>query len=211
MKLCNHLAEIVRSLRGSDNYVKFARRTKVNRQTLTELEQGESVRIETLQRIAVAYKLDDRQWAEMLIAWIRCALGEKEYAKLDVRPAPTKLVVKELQAEDELYIKLFHRLGNIEKSNILKAMMRQEVRSCLPAINEVWERGMDLDKVLTHEVPQDWEDVATDIANLKEAPQTTFQAIKNFLHSQENQIAPHPKQAVNSPTKKPRQRGLDKP
>jgi hypothetical protein len=167
----NTLAEMIRRLRGPDNYVKFAKRTGVNRQTLTELEDGESVRMETLQRIAQTCKLDEREWAEMLIAWIRCAMGEREFAKLDVRPAPTPTIAKKLKATDEMFLTLFHRLGYAEKANILKAMMRSEVRSCLPGINSVWEMHIhvaDMDRVVKHEVPQQWEDFAAEVAKLED-------------------------------------------
>jgi|SRR5579883_967230 len=168
MKTRNYLAVIIKRLRARENYVKFAQRTGVNRQTLTELEQGIPVRLETLRRIAKGCKLDERQWAELLIAWLRVTMGEKEFANLDVRAAPSPAVVKDLMAADELFLRLFHRLGNTEKADILKAMMRREVRACLTAINAVWERGQDLDRVVEREAPSNWEEVANQIAKLED-------------------------------------------
>jgi transcriptional regulator with XRE-family HTH domain len=163
------LAEIIRGWRGTDNYVKFSKRAGINRQTLKELEEGISVKLETLQRIAKNCKLSEAEWTDMLIAWIRTEIGEAQFNKVDIRPAPSAATVKKLKAANELFLSRFHRLTNAGKAQILKAMMRTEVMSCLPPINAVWERGQDLNQVLEHEAPQTWQDLADEIGKLEES------------------------------------------
>ena len=88
------LTEIVKTLRGQHNYVGFAKRTGVNRQTLTDLEKGIAVKFDTLKRIANACNVREPLWTKMMIAWIRATLGEGEFSKLDIRPATNPTVVK---------------------------------------------------------------------------------------------------------------------
>src|SRR5690242_8838935 len=81
------LAERVRAIRGKRNFVKFAAATGVNRQTLKDIEDGKSVQMETLKRIAASCSVDPATWDAWLIAWVHLQLGQDEFRKLDIRPA----------------------------------------------------------------------------------------------------------------------------
>jgi hypothetical protein len=139
------LSEHIKSLRGKRNYVEFATVTHVNRQTLKDIEDGKSVLIETVKRIADACGVDAAQWLSILIAWIRLQVGDQEFAKLDIRPALSGSLHVDhpfpAGKDDfgQMVQYLFRQLRSPEQVEIFKALTRPAIREGLATINRVFE------------------------------------------------------------------------
>jgi transcriptional regulator with XRE-family HTH domain len=169
------LATKLSSLRGERNYVQFAKDTRVNRQTLRDLENGASVRVSTLKKIAEACHLGADEWTNLLILWVRHELAE-ENGKLDIRPVLLYETIRSKPDLADCLLAVFFRLPNEDQIQLLKAIARREIRACLPALNALWERKPPpLDEPLDHDFEEILEPFASElqqgaIYHLKDKP-----------------------------------------
>jgi len=155
------LSTKIRALRGERNFVQFAKDCGVNRQTLKDLENGASVRVSTLKKIAKRCPLRDEEWTNLLVLWVRNELAE-ENARLDIRPARSYKTIRDTPDLGDCLLAVFFRLPNEDQIQLLKAIARREVRACLAALNVLWERKPPpLDQPLDHEFEEILEPFAT--------------------------------------------------
>jgi transcriptional regulator with XRE-family HTH domain len=155
------LSTKIKSLRAERNFVQFAKDTRVNRQTLKDLENGASVRVRTLKRIAEACRLRADEWTNLLVLWVRNELAE-ENARLDIRPARSCKTIEGTPDLGDCLLAVFFRLPNEDQIQLLKTIARHEVRACLPALNALWEREPPpLDQPLDHGIEEILEPFAT--------------------------------------------------
>jgi transcriptional regulator with XRE-family HTH domain len=129
------LSDQIRALRGKTTFSRFAQKTMVNRQTLTELEDGSSVKLSTLKLIKESCGLGQRQWIDLLIGWVRAEIGEENYSLLNVTPAALPWASGQRPKSEALFLKIFSSLSTTDQAQILATMIREPVRSCLPALN----------------------------------------------------------------------------
>jgi transcriptional regulator with XRE-family HTH domain len=129
------LSDQIRALRGKTTFSRFAQKTMVNRQTLTELEDGSSVKLSTLQLIAEKCNLGQREWINLLIGWIRAEIGEPNFSLLNVSPSTLNWAVQQKSGRAVLCSKAFASLSDEDQRQILATMVRKPVLSCLPALN----------------------------------------------------------------------------
>ena len=136
------LGERIQSLRGKRTFLAFAKSTGVSHQTLFGVERGQSTKIDTLKRIAKACGVKDRDWADLLVLWIRTELGEEDFCRLEITPALGREDSRpkgEPTDVGQIILKEFFRLSNLDQAQLLKVMARPKVRACLPAINSVYD------------------------------------------------------------------------
>jgi transcriptional regulator with XRE-family HTH domain len=129
------LAETITGLRGSRTYVEFAVFTGVNRQTLRDVEMGAPIRLDTLRQIAKACDVSGDAWVELLILWIRSAVGEEEFQKLDVRAAA--------QGSDmrSRLLEMFGSVSHTHQSLIMKALAVPQIMDCVASVTNLFDGG----------------------------------------------------------------------
>lgn len=130
-----NLSDQIGALRGSSTFSEFSKKTKVNRQTLTELERGESVKLSTLKLIAENCGISQMEWIYLLIGWIRAEIGDENFSLLTVSPAMLPWASGHTPTPKALFTRIFAALSDNEQRQILATMLRKPVRSCLPALN----------------------------------------------------------------------------
>jgi len=116
------------------------RTTEVSYETFRKIERGQSVKLKTLRRIADALNVTDAEWLDMVVAWLKTEAG-RDAQKLSIRPREGHSALHDA-AVDKLAraTDLFQQLNSQDAEEIIKAMQRPEVRACLVAINQVWEK-----------------------------------------------------------------------
>lgn len=171
--LMQTLAERIRILRGNRTVVDFADATGVSRGALKDAEDGKSIRLCTLEKIARACSVDANGWISLLISWIRVEVGDKDFRKLDIRPAlPDNSQAANFAATLEL---LFRQLSAAEQTEIFKAITRTPVRQCLPAINRLYEeRGAPSPLREAFQSAIDAEDVTRFLQKLEAGDESVF-------------------------------------
>jgi transcriptional regulator with XRE-family HTH domain len=127
------LSEQIRALRNSMTFVAFANLTGVNRQTLADLETGQSVKFCTLEQIVQSCSVTQEQRANILIGWIRAELGDRYYSQLEIKQAGKAGGLNENEAR---CISLFRLLSGGDQEDILRAMEFGPLRKCLRAMTE---------------------------------------------------------------------------
>ena len=131
----------IEELRGTRNYVDFAKDTGVNRQTLKDAEQGVPIRLNTLRQIARASKLSRNAWQELLILWIRSAVGDKDFERLHVRPASEAIVTKDGTDIRSLLLRLFGSAPVTHQSLVIEALSSPKIMDCLASVARLFNLG----------------------------------------------------------------------
>ena len=146
-KLCimaaneSELSAKFKSIRGELSAEQVAAKANLSRESVYRIERGVSVKLETLRQIALALKLTEADWLELLSAWIRSELG-LEASKLWIEPRDSSVSKLKEAGEDQVAMAMvyFRQLNSRDRDEVLKAMQRPEVRACLHSINRVWEK-----------------------------------------------------------------------
>jgi len=127
-------------LKGSKRTTEILSAAKVSYETFRKIERGQSVKLKTLRRIADALNVTDAEWLDMVVAWLKTEAG-RDAQKLSIRPREGHSALHDA-AVDKLAraTDLFQQLNSQDAEEIIKAMQRPEVRACLVAINQVWEK-----------------------------------------------------------------------
>ena len=157
------LSDQIRALRRNTTFLEFSQKTKVNRQTLTELEAGGSVKLSTLEAISDACGLRRSEWIDLLIGWIRAEIGEEKFSLLKVTPATLPWASGQKPTPEVLFSEIFISLSSKEQLEILLTMIRKPVLSCLPALigaveQQRTETRQLLGAVLAKELPENVRD-----------------------------------------------------
>lgn len=135
------LAETITGLRGSRTYVEFAVFTGVNRQTLRDVEMGAPIRLDTLRQIAKACDVSGDAWVELLILWIRSAVGEDEFRKLDIRPASEAGVTEGGSDVRSTLLRLFGAAPATHQSLVLQALSVPKIMDCVASVTSLFSSG----------------------------------------------------------------------
>lgn len=135
------LAETITGLRGSRTYVEFAVFTGVNRQTLRDVEMGAPIRLDTLRQIAKACDVAGDAWVELLILWIRSAVGEEEFRRLDIRPASEAGVTEGGSDVRSTLLRLFGTAPAVHQSLVLQALSAPKIMDCLASVTSLFSSG----------------------------------------------------------------------
>lgn len=113
----------------------------VARETIRKLRTGGTTKLSTLQSICAVMGTSREDWVEIVMAWTLQELGtEATHLRIESRGADTSQLREGPASLESQAIALFHELNADDRIEIIKAMQRPEVRRCLEAINDVWER-----------------------------------------------------------------------
>jgi hypothetical protein len=135
------LAEAITGLRSNRSYVEFAIFTGVNRQTLRDVEWGAPIRLDTLTQIAKACSVTAEAWDELLILWIRSAIGEEEFRRLDIRPASEARATEGGSDVRSTLLRLFGSAPAAHQSLILEALSVPEIMDCIASVTSLFSSG----------------------------------------------------------------------
>jgi transcriptional regulator with XRE-family HTH domain len=123
----------------------------VARSTVSAIEQGVPVKLETIRLLADALQLNREEWTTLLIDWLRIELGD-EFDKLDIRLRDGS----ELRDADTVANRLRQVVNSLTPSaqqQILKAAERPEIRDVLPALNRIYEERQPPQRYLPTKAP----------------------------------------------------------
>lgn len=132
------LAEKITELRGSRTYVEFAVFTGVNRQTLRDVEMGAPIRLDTLRQIAKACDVSGEAWVDLLILWVRSAVGEEEFRRLDIRPASGGEGGGDVRST---LLRLFGSAPAVHQNLVLKALSVPKIMDCVASVTNLFSPG----------------------------------------------------------------------
>lgn len=134
----SELSNKIKSIRGSMSAEDAGVKCGLSRESFYRIERGGTVRIDTLRDIAKGFGLEEDQWLELLVAWLKMQAGNDSYKLFIESKSPGELQDRDNQVS--LAMSLFINLTPDDRQEIINAMKRPEVRACLPAINSVWEK-----------------------------------------------------------------------
>lgn len=136
----SELANKIRNLRGDLSAEEAGKKCGVSRESFYRFERGGTTRLSTLRAIADGFGLNETQWTDLLVSWLKLEAGE-DVDRVWIEPREGSSA---LHDQDSSHVgraaMLFERLNPADRDEIFKAMQRPEVRGCLPAINAVWEK-----------------------------------------------------------------------
>lgn len=116
----------------------LANRSKgVARTTVSAIELGVSVKLDTVRLLADALELNEADWTTLLIDWLRLELGA-EFQKLDIRLRDSE-ELREADTPGSRLQRLLLDLSPRTQAEILKAIEHPEVRAAIPALNRIAE------------------------------------------------------------------------
>lgn len=127
------------NLKGRRKTTEILSHSGISRETFRKIERGASVKLSTLKEIATSLGADEHDWLELLVAWLKHEAGT-DALKLWIETKEPSIVREAEENQLSRAMMLFEQLNHADRMEITKAMERPEVRSCLPAINRVWEK-----------------------------------------------------------------------
>jgi transcriptional regulator with XRE-family HTH domain len=120
----------------------LANRSKgVARTTVSAIELGIPMKLDTVRLLADALKLNTADWTTLLIDWLRIELGD-EFNRVDIRPRDSD----ELHAADTAGSRLQRLLLDLSprtQEQMLAALERPEVRDAIPALTRIYDAGAE--------------------------------------------------------------------
>lgn len=125
------------------SHQELANRADLNRNTVINIENDESIRFDTLRTVLNALELSPAEWGTAANLWIRQQIGESDYLKFGVPAAAQKLVVSEQASLSKDARQLADKLAEVDHSvraEILKAAHRPEIVECLRVLNAFHEK-----------------------------------------------------------------------
>ncbi len=132
----NDLSVKIRSLRGKSSQADMAKKCGVSTKTITNLEKGDSVKLETLRSIKDAYRLKDGDWLELVTAWIKKEVGA-DAAKMWIEPIERQ--GNDQSSEAMRLQAMIHDLNAEERRQLLFLLQRPAVRRVLPSLNKLYD------------------------------------------------------------------------
>lgn len=136
------LANIISALRGDQTGEQMAAKVGTSRETILRILRGDTVKLDTLKAIAHAYNLNQTEWLELLVAWIRAEIGtDAQYLTFSPSPTQTKFssrfrnAAKPLQA---LLLESFNRLTVHDQKEVIAAIARPEVIRSVQSLNQMY-------------------------------------------------------------------------
>jgi transcriptional regulator with XRE-family HTH domain len=80
----------IREAHGLSQNAVSRRASGVSRTTIVQMENGRSVKLETLRILAAAMKARREEWLALVIAWVRDLLGEDLAGEIGLKPRAPK-------------------------------------------------------------------------------------------------------------------------
>ena len=133
------LSVIIRKLRGGLSQAEMAEKCGVSSRTITNLENGESVKLDTLRVIRKACHASDSLWLEMLSAWTKTELGP-DASLMWIEPISSDKKLNDHQNDAKRIEVLIHDLNAEERRQLLLLLQRPEIRRVLPALNKLYDK-----------------------------------------------------------------------
>jgi transcriptional regulator with XRE-family HTH domain len=134
----SELGNKIRRIRGTVSQAEFADRAGLSLRTISKLEAGDSVRLDTVRRIAATCDLSDADRLELVISWIKLEIGD-DYFKMIVEPKAAAAVVKD---SESLVGKIQRRLQDVPskyQEQIYLMLERPEILRCLEHLNDLYQ------------------------------------------------------------------------
>jgi len=129
------LAAAIKRLRGGMSRQDFARRCRLSHRTLVSLElppgPAGTVKLDTLRVLARALRLQNAEYLNLLLAWIRATIGEDDARRLRLQPAGAEAHAAFLAA--------FENLPMRDQVNLQLAAGRPAVLNALAAFHQAFD------------------------------------------------------------------------
>ncbi|MGN6556335.1 MAG: helix-turn-helix domain-containing protein [Verrucomicrobiota bacterium] len=132
------LSVVIRKLRGDLSQAQMAEKCGVSPRTITNLENGASVKLDTLHVIRKACQIKDPEWLELLAAWAKAEIG-MDSARLWIEPITGDKKMNDQPKDVSKLEMLIHDLNAEERRQLLLLLQRPEIRRVLPALNRLYD------------------------------------------------------------------------
>jgi transcriptional regulator with XRE-family HTH domain len=134
----SELGNKIRLVRGELSQIEFADKTGVSLRTICKIEAGETVRLQTVRKIAESLEITERERLEWMVHWIRLEVGE-DFHKLhiEIQGAP-----RAMSDSDHLLGKIQVLLSDLPRKfqeQIYLSLQRPELLRCLQHLNELYD------------------------------------------------------------------------
>ena len=142
--MSNELSTLIATYKGNHTSAELIAGAKISRETFRKIERGQSVKLKTLNAIAVFLDLDHSAWIKLVIAWMRIEAGDDaKWIELTARQTANLKEEGPDGIETEI-TKLVTQLSASDRRQIVLTIARPEVRRTLPAINALYDtlRGL---------------------------------------------------------------------
>src|SRR6266699_5035017 len=110
----------------------------ISRETFRRIERGDSVKLNTLKQIVEALGGNKSDWLETLVAWIKGELGD-DVDKFDIQLNGDDILKSQAQSKQVHLNKLFEKLPQEQRLQVIKILQRPEILRCLPSLNALYE------------------------------------------------------------------------
>lgn len=137
----SELANKIKLLRGDLSAEDAAKKCGISRESFYRIERGGTVKLDTLRQMAAGFEMKGADWIGLLVAWLRNETGPDErFVYIEPKSRNRSELTDRENSQIELAMTLFKALPPADRKEIIHAMERPEVRACLPAINQTWEK-----------------------------------------------------------------------
>jgi len=137
----SELSNKIQSILGDMKAVAAGKLCDLSRESFYRIERGESVGYETLLKIKKGFKLNQNDWLELLVAWLKQEAGaDAPYLIIQAREVSPSMLRDNEASQVAKAMMLFTDLNLADRQEVTHAMQRPEVRACLPAINSLYEK-----------------------------------------------------------------------
>jgi transcriptional regulator with XRE-family HTH domain len=138
------LGQFIKSLRKAKgvSHQALADETKLNRNTIINIEGEESVRFDTLRTILNALDPSPAEWGTAANLWIRQQIGEADYQRFAVDDRGRALVVREAESLSKDARELADKLAQADpavRRELIKVADRAELIECLRILNRFYD------------------------------------------------------------------------
>lgn len=141
----SELGRKLKMLRGRLSAGAVAAKARVSTESVRRIEHGDSVKVDTLRKIASAMGVARAQWLGLLIAWLKFEAGkDSDELRIEPQVAGLDTALEHLSAQTSEAMRLFDGLNPVERENVILALRRKEVLKCLVTINAAINDGEEL-------------------------------------------------------------------
>lgn len=124
-------------MKGRRTTAEIIKGADVSRETFRKIERGQLVKVPTLKKICDYLGADKQQWSEILAAAMKLKIGnDARHLNISYGKTPNK----QDQSDRDQVVNLVEQLDEFDRQQIIMAMMRPQVRSCLPSINKLYDQ-----------------------------------------------------------------------
>jgi transcriptional regulator with XRE-family HTH domain len=132
----SELGNRIKDLRGDISQSAFAEKTGLSLRTISKIEAGEPVRLDTIQQIARSLRLSKTERQQLLISWVRLELGA-EVQYLVIEPKGNADILQDAMSLPAKIQALVTEVPSNLQEELLRSLHHPEILRCLKPLNDL--------------------------------------------------------------------------